>query len=147
MRFPWLGSFGRQVVRQCFNAGEMNRRLLDFYQLAVAAYRVSARGKVNESDFLELRLRGVTLEQPHTRSLRLSWTCEHADGLHFAWYLLCDGEVIEKHPYTPSPQHTLVLPGPGRYQVRCFVRDEAGRKVSVMSETVDVEIEQGCQTV
>lgn len=65
--------------------------------------------------------------------------------MRFPW--LRDGEVIEKHPYTPSPQHTLMLPSSGRYQVRCFVRDEAGRKVPMMSQVVDVEIDQSSQTL
>lgn len=53
-----LGHFGRQLVRQCFDAGQMHRRLLGFYHLVVAARQTQPREFVPGSEFLELRLRG-----------------------------------------------------------------------------------------
>lgn len=134
-----LGSFGRQVVRQCFNEREMHQRLLGFYRLAVAAHQATPRPKVPAKAFLELRLRNLHLEQPTPHTLRLTQHCHAPEGLQFAWYLQQNGVVIEKHFYTPNAEHTLTLPGPGRYQVRCFVQDEEKRRLSFMSPEVVVE--------
>lgn len=58
--------------------------------------------------------------------------------MRFAWYLLRDGKVVEKHFYMPEPHHTFTLPGPGRYQVRCFMQDERKRRHSLFSPVVEV---------
>ena len=131
-----LGRFGRQVVRQCFNAGEMHRRLLGFYQLAVAAFRSAPRPPVDESAFLELRLRGLAQHRPSPETLAIRLECEPTDDLQFAWYLLRDGEVIEKLGYAPELHREISLPGPGRYRVRCFVKDEQGRKIAFLGPEV-----------
>lgn len=133
-----LGRFGRQLVRQFFDAGQAHRRLLGFYTLAVAAHRAQPNAPVPAHEFLELRLRGLTLNQPNRHTLQLEVLCEPMDGLRFAWYLLRNGEVIEKHRYQPETRHTLTLPGPGRYQVRCFIRDEHSHQHSFLSPAVEV---------
>lgn len=132
-----LGRFGRQVVRQCFNAGEMHRRLLGFYQLAVAAYRAAPRPPVDESAFLELRLRGLAQHRPSPETLTIRLECEPADDLQFAWYLLRDGKVVEKLGYAPKPHREIALPGPGRYRVRCYVRDSEGGKIAFLGPEVE----------
>lgn len=133
-----LGRFGRQVVRQFFNAGQAHQRLLGFYTLAVAAHKAQPRARVPASEFVALRVRNLTLNQPDAHTLKLALDCEPAEGLRFAWYLRRNGKVIEKHRYQPEPQHTLTLPGPGHYQVRCFVQDEEQRKFSFLSPVVEV---------
>lgn len=132
-----LGSFGRQVVRQCFNANEMHQHLLGFYRLVVAAYKAAPRPKVAESEFLELRLRGLEQEQPSPGRLRITLHCEPAERLQYAWYLLRDDKVIEKLGYQPEPSREMALPEQGRYRVRCFVRDAEGRKIAVLSPVVE----------
>ncbi|WP_334064980.1 glycosyltransferase family 4 protein [Limimaricola cinnabarinus] len=47
-----LGGFGQQVVRQFFNARDFHQRLLNFYQLAVAAHRDAPRPTVPEAELL-----------------------------------------------------------------------------------------------
>ncbi|MDN6315601.1 MAG: glycosyltransferase family 4 protein [Halomonas sp.] len=139
-----LGRFGRQVVRQFFDAGQMHKRLLGFYTLAVAAHQASPREALPSEGVLELRLRDLKVHQPDRHTLQLEVLCEPVDGLSFAWYLLRVGdagtanETLEKHPYRPDAQHTLTLPGPGRYQVRCFVQDNARHKHSFLSPIVKV---------
>jgi hypothetical protein len=132
-----LGRFGRQVVRQCFNAGEMHRRLQGFYQLAVDAHRAAPRPLVPEAKFLELRLRDLKLEQPSPERLLITLHCEPAEGLQFAWYLLRNGKVMEKLMYRPEPYREIELLEPGSYRVRCFVRDESGRKAVFLSPKVE----------
>nr|WP_276316653.1 glycosyltransferase family 4 protein [Halomonas flagellata] len=131
-----LGRFGRQVVRQCFNAREMHQRLLGFYRLAVAAYKTAPRPQVAEAEFLELRLRGLNQRQLSPDRLAVRLECEHAEELQFAWYLLRDGEVIEKLGYGPEPHREIPLPGPGRYRVRCYIKDGEGRKIAFLSPEV-----------
>nr|WP_298249115.1 glycosyltransferase family 4 protein [uncultured Halomonas sp.] len=133
-----LGHFGRQLVRQFFDAGQMHRRLLGFYHLVVAAYQTQPRAPVPASEFLELRLRGLTQHRPEPYTLALEHQCEPLEGLSFAWYLYRNGKVIEKHRYRPEPRHRLTLPGPGRYKVRCFVKDEQGHKISLYGPEVEV---------
>lgn len=139
-----LGSFGRKLVRQFFDAGQMHRRLLGFYTLAVAAQQASPREALPSEGVLELRLRDLKVHQPDRHTLQLEVLCEPVDGLSFAWYLLRVGdagtanETLEKHPYRPDAQHTLTLPGPGRYQVRCFVQDNAKHRHSFLSPIVKV---------
>lgn len=136
-----LGSFGRKLVRQFFDAGQMHRRLLGFYRLVLAADQAQPRAPIPAREFLELRLRGLTQSQPDPYTLAMELACEPQEGLSFAWYLLRDGQVIEKHGYRPEPRHTQTLPGPGQYKVRCFVKDEQGRKISLDSPQVEVDEE------
>jgi glycosyltransferase involved in cell wall biosynthesis len=133
-----LGHFGRQVMRQFFDANQAHRQLLGFYTLAVAAHKAQPRAALPAQHFVELRLRDVKVHRPDRHTLQLEVLCEPMDGLSFAWYLLCNGEVIEKHPYRPESQHTLTLPGPGHYQVRCFVQDEEKHRLSFIGAEVEV---------
>ncbi|RTR05137.1 glycosyltransferase family 4 protein [Halomonas nitroreducens] len=125
-----LGRFGRQVVRQCFNELEMNRRLLGCYRLVVAAYKAAPRPRVPAEAFLELRLQGLETSRPRPDLLVLEHRCKQPETLRFAWYLIRDGEVIERFMYQPEPRREILLPGPGRYRVRCFVQDEHTRRIS-----------------
>ncbi len=133
-----LGRFGRRVVRQFFDTGQVHRRLLGFYTLAVAAHKAQPKAALAKDAFVALRLRDLQLAQPDDHTLQLTMRCEPPEGLRFAWYLLRNGKVIEKHFYTPDSQRTLTLPGPGRYQVRCFIQDENRRRHSFMSPAVTV---------
>ena len=133
-----LGRFGRQVVRQFFDAGQAHRRLLGFYTLVAAAHKAQPKAAVAKDEFVALRLRDLQLDQPDAHTLQLTVHCEPPQGLRFAWYLSRNGKVIEKHGYRPEPFHTLTLPDAGRYQVRCFVQDDAGRKHAFLSPAVEV---------
>lgn len=136
-----LGYFGRQVVRQCFSASEVHRRLLGFYRLAIAACQASPPDLTDESEFLELRVRNLIQTQPHLDQLAIHLDCESTKNLQFAWYLLRDGEVIEKRGYSPDPSCEISLPGPGRYRVRCFIKDKQSRKLVFLSSEVDGPVE------
>ncbi|MBB3142615.1 glycosyltransferase family 4 protein [Halomonas organivorans] len=134
-----LGHFGRQVVRQCFNESEMNRRLLNFYRLVIAAYKADPRPRVSAEAFLELRLEGLEISRPRPDLLVLEHRCKQPEKLRFAWYLFRDGEVIEKFMYRPEPKREIPLPGPGAYQVRCYVQDEHKRRISFVGAEAVVE--------
>lgn len=133
-----LGTFGRQLVHQFFNADDIHQRLFGFYNLAIASYKAKPRDTVSKSDFLALRLRNLKLERLDSKTLRLTMLCEPLKGLKFAWYLIRDDKVVEKYMYKLEPTHTINLVNAGRYQVRCFVQDEKKRKLSVYSPIIDI---------
>ena len=133
-----LGSFGQQIVNQFFNADEMHRKLLGFYNLALAAYKAQPRETLPKSHFLTLRLRYLHLEQPDSKTLLLTMNCEYPEGLKFAWYLMRDDKVIDKYSYRSEPSITITFPSLGRFQVRCFIKDEKMGKISVLSPIIEV---------
>lgn len=134
-----LGRFGRQVVRQFFNATQTHQKLMGHYSLVVQAHKLRPRRKVPAEAFLELRLRELRVEQPEPQQLEIALRCEPAEGLKYAWYLYRDGAVLEKHPYTREPVCKLQLPGSGRYKVRCFVRDAEEHRLSFYSREITVD--------
>ncbi|MFD1215446.1 glycosyltransferase family 4 protein [Microbulbifer celer] len=131
-----LGLFGRRITQQLFNPNKAHLHLLGFYRLVVEAHKADPRAPVPRSEFLELRLRGLDVARQRPDLLVLGHRCERPETLSFAWYLFRDGEVVEKFMYRPEPQREISLPGPGRYEVRCFVQDEHKRRVSFIGAEV-----------
>jgi len=135
----FLGRFGRRITQQFFKANDAHQRLLRFYRLVVEANKANPRVPVLRSEFLELRLQGLDVCRPKPNLLVLEHHCDRPKSLSFAWYLSRDDEVIEKFMYQPEPRREILLPGPGRYQVRCFVQDEQKRRISFIGANVTME--------
>lgn len=57
-------------------------------------------------------------------------------GEMFAFYLYNGNELIEKTPYTSSPNHRFILNEPGRYSVKGYSKKKGNPGVSRMSEKI-----------
>ncbi|AVI42543.1 heparinase II/III domain-containing protein [Bacillus pumilus] len=81
---------------------------------------------------------GIEYKVPEIKSSNISYSnsllnimCDvSGNQLNFAYYIYKDKEVIEKIMYGPKSTTTYYVKEPGVYQVRVFVRDQFGNKVT-----------------
>lgn len=133
-----LGIFCQGIVHHLFDSLTVNQRLFGIYENILKAHQLNPLEPVSEEEFLELRLLDVIVSRPVANLLNIEILCHKVEGLRFAWHLIKNGNVVEKIKYQADPRVSFIIPGDGDYQVRCFLQDECGRKMSFIKTFLNV---------
>lgn len=134
-----LGALCADIVRRFFCPLSSNLALLSLYETVIQARHLNPRRPVAENTFLQMLILGVVANRLEPDLLSIEVKCREIKKLKFAWYLIESGNVIDKSPYQVDPVTNIRLPGNGKYQVRCFVKDDSGNKISFITASVTLD--------
>lgn len=136
-----LGAFCADVVRRFFCPLSSNLALLSLYETVIQARQLNPRKPVAENTFLQMLILGVVVNRLEPDLLNIEVQCRGSKKLKFAWYVSESGNVINKGSYRVDPVTNIRLSGNGKYQVRCFVKDDSGNKISFIATSVTLDDE------
>jgi hypothetical protein len=65
-------------------------------------------------------------------------TTADGNGLYYAYYVYKDNKVLKKFPYKPNAYFGYTAEKPGTYKVKVFVKDNTGKKVSIVTKPISI---------
>lgn len=134
-----LGAFCAGFVRRLFSPLSSNQSLLSLYETVIQARKLNPRSPVAENTFLQMLILGVVVDRLEPDLLNIEVQCRKVTSLKFAWYVVKSGKVINKSSYQADPVTKIRLLENGKYQVRCFVKDGSGNKISFIASSVTLD--------
>ncbi len=130
-----LGEFGLKLVKAFFDQKKVNEELLSLYDIVWQESKVQTKPIRQESEFLALQIDSINASNKSNNQVLLKVISTGQQKLQFAWYVSFEGEVIEKHLYTDSNEITISLSSLGNYRFYCYLKNEAGEKLSFIHST------------
>ncbi len=93
--------------------------------------------RVGMSSLIDGLLAGAELSCG-TDSITLRILARRQSGLRFAFYLMRDGETLEKTPYSPLAEHTFEHLATGIYSIKFYIRTESNERKSYFVRKITI---------